>query len=122
MHFFQSTPIYNDVYTKLYISLEEQIKFQQMQQYLILSSMDPTNSVLEEPSIFYVPECMSLYAPYSLLLISNKFWMGGGGRWGVGGGEARGPSEGENKRGGGEGVEGFLYRTGGVGGGGGAVR
>jgi hypothetical protein len=35
----------------------------------------------------------SLYAPYSLLLISNKFWMGGGGwgRWGrsarVGGGE-----------------------------------
>jgi hypothetical protein len=24
----------------------------------------------------------SLYAPYSLLLISNKFWMGGGG-WGV---------------------------------------
>jgi hypothetical protein len=31
-----------------------------------------------------------LYAPYSLLLISYKFWMGGG--WGVGGGEARGPS------------------------------
>jgi hypothetical protein len=27
-----------------------------------------------------------------LLLISNKFWMGRGGRWGVGGGEARGPS------------------------------
>jgi hypothetical protein len=36
---------------------------------------------------------MYLYAPYSLLLISNKFWMGRrGGRWGVGGGEARGPS------------------------------
>ncbi len=49
----------------------------------------------------------SLYAPYNLLLISNKFWMGGEG-WGVGGGEARGPSwrrrirgvKGENKRGG----------------------
>jgi hypothetical protein len=47
----------------------------------------------------------SLYAPYSLLLISNKLWMRGGG---VGGGEERGPSwsvrirrvEGENKRGG----------------------
>jgi hypothetical protein len=38
---------------------------------------------------------------YSLLLISNKFWMGMGERWGVGGGEARGPSwRGENKRGG----------------------
>jgi hypothetical protein len=34
----------------------------------------------------------SSYAPYSLLLISNKFWMGGGGRCGVRGGEARGPS------------------------------
>jgi hypothetical protein len=35
----------------------------------------------------------SFYAPYSLLLIYYKFWMGGGGgRWGVGGGEARGPS------------------------------
>jgi hypothetical protein len=41
----------------------------------------------------------SLYAPYSLMLISNKFWMGGGGvggweggDWGVSGGEARGPS------------------------------
>ncbi len=33
----------------------------------------------------------SQYAPYNLLLISSKFWMGGG-RWGVGGGEARGPS------------------------------
>ena len=32
------------------------------------------------------------YAPYSLLLISNKFLMGGGGGWGVGGGEARGLS------------------------------
>jgi hypothetical protein len=33
----------------------------------------------------------SLSAPYSLLLISNKFWMGGGGGgWEVGGGEARG--------------------------------
>jgi hypothetical protein len=31
------------------------------------------------------------YAPYRLLLICNKFWMGGG-RWGVGGGEARGLS------------------------------
>ncbi len=48
----------------------------------------------------------SLYAPYSLMLISNKFWMGGG--WEVGGGDARGPSwrgrirrvDGENKRGG----------------------
>ncbi len=46
----------------------------------------------------------SLYAFYSLLLISNKFWMGGG----VSGAEARRPSwrgrirevEGENKRGG----------------------
>jgi hypothetical protein len=34
----------------------------------------------------------SLYAPYNLLLISNKFWMGGGRRWGVGGREVRGPS------------------------------
>jgi hypothetical protein len=39
----------------------------------------------------------SLYAPYSLRLISNKFWLGGGGGlggwyWGVSGGEARGPS------------------------------
>jgi hypothetical protein len=35
-----------------------------------------------------------LYAPYSLLLISNKLWMGevGVGGWGVSGGEARGPS------------------------------
>jgi hypothetical protein len=49
----------------------------------------------------------SLYALYSLLLIANKFWRGGG-EWGVSGGEARGPScrgrirrvEGENKRGG----------------------
>jgi hypothetical protein len=47
----------------------------------------------------------SLYAPYSLMLISNKFWMRG---WGVGGwglGSQRGRSkgaelEGENKRGG----------------------
>jgi hypothetical protein len=38
---------------------------------------------------------VSFYAPYSLLLISNKFWMGGGG-------EARGADlEGENKKGGG---------------------
>ncbi len=51
----------------------------------------------------------TLYAPYSLLLISHKFWMGGGmGGWGVSGREARGQSwrgrirgvEGENKRGG----------------------
>ncbi len=49
---------------------------------------------------------LSVLPKHSLLLISNKFWMGGGG-WGVGGGEARGPSwrgrirgvEGENKRG-----------------------
>ena len=40
----------------------------------------------------------SLYAPYSLMLISNKCWMrrdgvgGEGGDWGVSGGEARGPS------------------------------
>jgi hypothetical protein len=55
-------------------------------------------------NIFLFTEA-SLYAPYSLLLISNKFWMGGGG-WEVGGGEARGPSwrgrirgvEGENGR------------------------
>jgi hypothetical protein len=33
----------------------------------------------------------SLYAPYSLLLISYKFLNGVGG-WGVGGGEARGSS------------------------------
>ncbi len=39
--------------------------------------------------------------------------MGRGGRWGVGGGEARGEIKG---------VEGLHYRTGGVGGGGGAVR
>ncbi len=41
----------------------------------------------------------SLYAPYSLLLISNKFWMG----WGVGSqwGRSEGAElEGENKRGG----------------------
>jgi hypothetical protein len=49
--------------------------------------------------------------------------MGRGGRWGVEGGEARGPSW----RGRIKGVEGWrserlLYRTGGVGGGGGAVR
>jgi hypothetical protein len=56
----------------------------------------------------------ALYAPYSLLLISNKFWMGGGGsgrvRKSLGShwGEAMGLSwrgrikgmEGENKRGG----------------------
>ncbi len=48
----------------------------------------------------------SLYEPYSLL--SNKFWMGEGGGWGVGGGEAKGPSwrwrirrvEGEKQQGG----------------------
>ncbi len=40
----------------------------------------------------------SLYAPYSLLLISNKFWMGGGGgRWGRSEGAE---FNGENKRGG----------------------
>jgi hypothetical protein len=52
--------------------------------------------------------------------------MGRGGRWGVRGGEARGPSwRGRIKRSGGvEGVEGegLLYRSGGVGEGGGAVR
>ncbi len=46
---------------------------------------------------------VSLYAPYSLLLIYNKFWMGGGGesvgsRWGRNEGAEL---EGENKRGGG---------------------
>jgi hypothetical protein len=35
---------------------------------------------------------VSLYAPYSLLLISKKFRMGRGGKWEVGGGEVRGPS------------------------------
>ncbi len=43
----------------------------------------------------------SLYSPYSLLLISNKFWMGGGvGSWW---GRSEGAElEGENKGGGGE--------------------
>jgi hypothetical protein len=36
----------------------------------------------------------SLYAPYSLLLISNKFWMGGGE-----GGESEGEKRGTEKRG-----------------------
>jgi hypothetical protein len=34
----------------------------------------------------------SLYAPYSLLLISNKFWMEGGGGWE--GGESVGEKQG----------------------------
>ncbi len=47
-----------------------------------------------------------LYAPYSLMLISNKFWMRGGvGSGRVGTGESVGEKlgarlEGENKRGG----------------------
>ncbi len=57
--------------------------------------------VIKEFRMIYRFLCTaSLYAPYSSLLISNKFWMGGEG------GEARGPSwqrrirgvEGENKR------------------------
>ncbi len=48
---------------------------------------------------------MSLYAPYSLLLISNKFWMGGGGE----GGSAEGRREGENKRSGGVGAGRLSY-------------
>ncbi len=39
----------------------------------------------------------SLYAPYSLLLISNKFWMGGGGGGGV---ESEGEKQGGRVRGG----------------------
>ncbi len=45
-------------------------------------------------SIVFLCTRASLYAPYSLLLISNKFWIGGGG-WEGGesvGGDARGPS------------------------------
>jgi hypothetical protein len=49
-------------------------------------------------------------------LISNKFWVGGGGRWEAGWGEARGPS----RRGRIKGVEG--WRGGGVGVGGGRSR
>jgi hypothetical protein len=59
---------------------------------------------METISVLYKTLCTgaSLYAPSSLLLISSKFWMGGG----VGGGEARGPCwrgrvrgvEGANKR------------------------
>jgi hypothetical protein len=48
----------------------------------------------------------SLYAPYSLLLISNKIWMGGGGRWGVGGRGGR-VGGGELKGWSGGGVEGW---------------
>jgi hypothetical protein len=43
------------------------------------------------PQFYHLCTGVSPYAPYSLLLIS-KFWMGRGGRWGVGGGEARGVS------------------------------
>jgi hypothetical protein len=70
--------------------------------------------------MFHLCTGASLYAPYSLLLISKSsgWGWGGGGRLGVGGGEAKGPSW----RGRIKGVEGLLYRTGGVGGGGGAVR
>jgi hypothetical protein len=63
------------------------------------------------------------YSPYSLLLISNNFWMVGKvgtPHWGVGGGEARGPSwrgrirgvEGENKRGGTGGLSSFIHLSG----------
>jgi hypothetical protein len=51
----------------------------------------------------------SLYAPYSLLLISNKFWMGVGG-WGVSGGEAE--LEGENKRGGAGWISSLIHLSG----------
>ncbi len=53
----------------------------------------------EEAVVLFLCTGASLYAPYSLMLISNKFWMRGrvkggweGGDWGVSGGEARGPS------------------------------
>jgi hypothetical protein len=37
-----------------------------------------------------VPDHMNRSGPLCTLQISNKFWLGGGRRWGVGGGEARG--------------------------------
>jgi hypothetical protein len=44
----------------------------------------------------------SFYAPYSLLLISSKFWMGGRGKVGSWWGRSEGTElEGENKKGGG---------------------
>jgi hypothetical protein len=50
------------------------------------------NTILMKSAAYYfLCTGASLYASYSLLLIYNKFWMGGGG-WGVGGGDARGPS------------------------------
>jgi hypothetical protein len=93
--------------------LEHFEKFTTMLQIFLSKRSDP------DPVQFLCTGA-SLYAPYSLLLISNKFWMGRGGRWGVGGGEATRPSlrwrikgvEGWK----GEGVEGLLYRIGGVGG------
>jgi hypothetical protein len=57
----------------------------------------------------------SLYTPYSLLLISNKFWMGRGWEGGESGGEKRGGRVGGGKLKGWRG-EGLLYLTGGVGG------
>jgi hypothetical protein len=42
----------------------------------------------------------SLYAPYSLLLISNKFWMGGERVWSQWGRSEGAKLEGANKRGG----------------------
>jgi hypothetical protein len=55
-------------------------------------------SVLKDTS--YLCTGASLYAPYSLLLISNKFGLAGrvGSRWGISEGAEL---EGENKRGGG---------------------
>jgi hypothetical protein len=54
---------------------------------------DNSLTVAIEVHSFFLCAGVSLYAPYSLLLISNKLWMGGGGGgWGVSGGEARGPS------------------------------
>jgi hypothetical protein len=36
------------------------------------------HSCTQEPIIKFLCTGAPLYAPYSLLLISNKFWMGGG--------------------------------------------
>jgi hypothetical protein len=69
----------------------------------LVSRWEPPSSVLLHQYLIFLCTGASLYAPYSLPLISNKFWMRGGrvgSQWGRSGGAEL---EGENKKvGGGE--------------------